>query len=125
MSSVICHYDDELQANLQETNALHPKRPWATHFEIHGTEGAIVSENLDKIGIYNDQTGEEGEHHDFTIGWFPDAFAYPMYELMVAILDGVEPDHSARKTLANIATVDAAYRSAETGQLVKSALTIT
>ena len=119
LSSLTCQYDGELQAHLQETNALHPLRPWATHFEIHGTEGCIVSENLDKISVYNDSTGAEGEHHTFGIQWFPDAFAYPMYELMLAILDGIDrPAHSAASLVPTMRTLDAAYASAASGQMV-------
>ncbi len=122
MTSVSCHYDAELQANLQETNALHPLRPWATHFEIHGTQGCIVSENLDRISIYNDETGADGEHHVFNISWFPDAFAYPMAELIQAIQEGSTPAHHAASTLPTLATVDAAYASAEQGLPVKPSL---
>ena len=43
LTSVTCAYDETLQAHLQETNALHHLRPWATHFEIHGSKGCIIS----------------------------------------------------------------------------------
>ncbi len=115
LTSVSCRYTDELQAYLQETNALHPLRPWATHFEIHGTQGCIVSENLDRISVYNDETGPEGQHHTFGIRWFPDAFIYPMAELISAVLEDRVCPHSAASTLPTLATVDAAYASAATG----------
>lgn len=45
--------------------------------------------------------------------WFPDAFAGPMAELMIALEEGREPDNSVRENLGTMALVDAAYKSIE------------
>ena len=43
--------------------------------------------------------------------WFPDAFAGPMGELLVALEEGSEPATSGRDNLETMALVDACYRS--------------
>jgi predicted dehydrogenase len=45
--------------------------------------------------------------------WFPDAFAGPMAQLLVALEQGAEPEISGRDNLGTMALVDAAYRSAK------------
>jgi len=44
--------------------------------------------------------------------WFPDAFAGPMAELLVALEEGKEPETSGRDNLHTIALVEACYRGA-------------
>lgn len=44
--------------------------------------------------------------------WFPDAFAGPMAELLIALETGSEPSMSGRDNLQTMALVDACYRSA-------------
>jgi predicted dehydrogenase len=44
--------------------------------------------------------------------WFPDAFAGPMAQLLVALEQGTEPEISGRDNLKTMALVDAAYLSA-------------
>jgi hypothetical protein len=44
--------------------------------------------------------------------WFPDAFAGPMADLLVALEEGREPPISGRENLGTMALVDACYRSA-------------
>lgn len=43
--------------------------------------------------------------------WFPDAFAGPMADLLLALEEGREPDQSGRENLGTMALVDACYRS--------------
>jgi predicted dehydrogenase len=45
--------------------------------------------------------------------WFPDAFAGPMAQLLVALEQGREPELSGRDNLGTMALVDAAYLSAK------------
>ena len=82
-------------------------------------KAASFPENLDRISIYTEETGPEGEHHQFNITWFPDAFAQTMAELIRAVAQGREASHSAASTLPTLATVDAAYASAESGMPIK------
>ena len=44
--------------------------------------------------------------------WFPDAFAGPMAQLLVALEENTEPEISARDNLKTMALVDACYVSA-------------
>ena len=43
--------------------------------------------------------------------WFPDAFAGPMAQLMIAIEENKEPELSAKDNLKTMALVDACYES--------------
>lgn len=51
--------------------------------------------------------------------WFPDAFAGPMAELLVAIETGIEPNLSGRDNLRTMALVDACYESAKTHRAIE------
>ncbi len=51
--------------------------------------------------------------------WFPDAFAGPMAQLLVALEKKAEPEISGRDNLKTMALVDACYRSAEEHRAVK------
>jgi predicted dehydrogenase len=53
--------------------------------------------------------------------WFPDAFAGPMAQLLVALERGAEPEISGRDNLGTMALVDAAYRSAREHRAVAPA----
>src|SRR5947199_9427256 len=53
--------------------------------------------------------------------WFPDAFAGPMAQLLVALERGAEPEISGRDNLGTMALVDAAYRSAKEHRAVAPA----
>ena len=53
--------------------------------------------------------------------WFPDAFAGPMADLLVALEDGKEPPISGRANLGTMALVDACYRSAKEHRAVEIA----
>jgi predicted dehydrogenase len=44
--------------------------------------------------------------------WFPDAFAGPMAQLLVALERGEEPEISGRDNLGTMALIEAGYRSA-------------
>ncbi|MDA1274711.1 MAG: Gfo/Idh/MocA family oxidoreductase [Verrucomicrobia bacterium] len=48
----------------------------------------------------------------WTESWFPDAFAGPMAQLLIALESGAQPAISGRDNLRTMALVDAAYRSA-------------
>ncbi|MFG0268074.1 MAG: Gfo/Idh/MocA family protein [Rhodopirellula sp. JB055] len=56
--------------------------------------------------------------------WFPDAFAGPMAELLVALETGVEPNLSGRDNLRTMALVDACYESAETHRAIELPTTL-
>lgn len=51
--------------------------------------------------------------------WFPDAFAGPMAELLVALEEQAEPAMSGRDNLETMALVDACYRSLEEHRAVE------
>jgi predicted dehydrogenase len=53
--------------------------------------------------------------------WFPDAFAGPMAQLLVALERGAEPEIGGRDNLHTMALVEAAYRSAEEHRAVSPA----
>ncbi len=53
--------------------------------------------------------------------WVPDSFIGPMAELMASIEEEREPNTSARDNLGTLRLVDAAYRSAASGQRVSLA----
>ncbi|MDA1192457.1 MAG: Gfo/Idh/MocA family oxidoreductase [Candidatus Poribacteria bacterium] len=53
--------------------------------------------------------------------WFPDAFAGPMAQLLVALEDGTEPEIGGRDNLKTMALVDACYRSVEEHRAVEIA----
>ena len=61
-----------------------------------------------------DHAGRDGIWHQprWNEVWFPDAFAGPMAQLLVALEQGAEPEISGRDNLGTMALVDAAYRSA-------------
>ena len=123
LSSVTCTYDEESQAHLQETNALHHLRPWATPLKYMAPR-AVSSRKIWTASASILMTGAEGEHHQFAISWFPDAFAQTMAELIRAIAENRQPSHSAASTLPTLATVDAAYASAKQGVPVQPATVI-
>ncbi|MFP6657228.1 MAG: Gfo/Idh/MocA family oxidoreductase [Pirellulales bacterium] len=51
--------------------------------------------------------------------WFPDAFAGPMAQLLVALEEGTEPEISGRDNLKTMALVEACYLSAAEHRAVK------
>jgi predicted dehydrogenase len=60
----------------------------------------------------------ESYSRTFDERWFPDAFAGPMAELLLAIEQDREPLTSGRDNLTTLALVEAAYRSADEGRRV-------
>lgn len=57
-------------------------------------------------------------HKAFEQRWIPDAFIYPMADLMLAIEEGRTPVVSGRDNLGTLRIVEAAYRSIEEGRRV-------
>lgn len=53
--------------------------------------------------------------------WFPDAFAGPMAQLLIALEQGTEPEISGRDNLFTMALVDACYKSAREKRAVEIA----
>jgi predicted dehydrogenase len=53
--------------------------------------------------------------------WFPQAFAGTMGQLMKAIETNSEPEISGHDNLRTMALIEAAYKSAETGQAARPA----
>lgn len=53
--------------------------------------------------------------------WFPDAFAGPMAELLVALENGAEPEMSGHDNLKTMRLVDACYESARTHRAIELA----
>ena len=51
--------------------------------------------------------------------WFPDAFAGPMAELLVALETGTEPEMNGEDNLKTMQLVDACYRSAKTHRAIE------
>ncbi len=80
-------------------------------FWIHGTEGTIRGSLLGKDFL---QLERDGETTDYALEgqWFVDGFAGTMAELMTAVREGREPEHSARNNLATLRLVAAARVSA-------------
>ena len=63
--------------------------------------------------------GDTGFHHpEWSSSWFPDAFAGPMAQLLVALESGKEPLISGRDNLHTMALVDAAYLSTQENRSV-------
>lgn len=90
------------------------------HYRVEGTEGLAKGE----IGWpkYPDRSPSTLDYTTIKSGqwnrprwdqvWFPDAFAGPMAELLVALETNSQPAMSGEDNLATMALVDACYRSA-------------
>jgi predicted dehydrogenase len=128
MAFSILEYDSGLRAiSLDNTFS------WVDHgieWRVEGTEGVAKG----TIGWPNYPAGSPSTI-DFTTKrqpgywfqprwseqWFPQAFAGTMGQLMKAIETGKEPELSGKDNLRTMALIEAAYKSAETGQAARPA----
>jgi predicted dehydrogenase len=84
---------------------------------VAGSEGTVEATGPDlseqSVTIYTD---DGYATPDLETTWFPDGFRGAMGELLCAIEDGREPDHSARDNLDTLELTFAAVASAEDGE---------
>lgn len=92
-----------------DVKATHPSAP----FWIHGTEGTLRGSVL--VGSDRLALDRDGEVHDLPLHgqWFVDGFAGTMGELMLAVAEDREPEHSAKHAAASVAIMLAARDSAD------------
>lgn len=93
-------------------------------YRFQGSEGFLKGEIGWPKGEHSTLDGEifgSGEFISprFTRQWFPDAFSATMGELMSSLEDGRVPSNAGDDHLMTMKLVAAAYRSAETGRLVR------
>jgi predicted dehydrogenase len=89
-----------------------PAQSGSHPFTIHGTAGIGRGSVL---GADRLELDREGQLTAFPLegSWFPDGFAGSMGELLRAVVEGGQPDNSARDGLSTLAVVLAAVVSAE------------
>jgi len=86
---------------------------------VAGTRGTLASAGVDLHKQQVTLTTEAGSMRPNLRGdWFPDGFHGTMGELLCAIEEGREPEHSARNNLDSLALSFAAVASAERGEPV-------
>lgn len=89
--------------------ASHPGCP----FWVHGTDGTVRGSILggsDRVELDRDGATTR---YPLTGQWFVDGFAGTMGELMSAVLEGRQPENSARDNLATVGLMLAAQESAQ------------
>lgn len=119
LATVVLDFDDHCHASLLENNALYPKRAYKTCFEIHGSEGCLLAEDLSKITLFNKSTSDEGIILDLSdYPQFPGGFIYTMYQLMQALASDSTAKNEAAEVLPSVDMVEKAYLSAERGEKI-------
>jgi predicted dehydrogenase len=125
-TKTILEYADGTQALIAVNHHNEHGEPYA-EFRFLGTQGMLAGTigllydyphgREDTLALYRD--GRQVRTYDFDTRWIPDAFLGPMADLMDAIETGRQPVTSGRDNLATVATVAAAYRSAEERRSVR------
>ncbi|WP_227013828.1 Gfo/Idh/MocA family protein [Paenibacillus psychroresistens] len=105
-------------------NHIAGQEDWSATYRFEGTKGIIKGTNG---ALYNYPVGREDTLSFFSKEfdpeiwfnpqlegrWFPDAFLGTMGELMIALEEGCEPEHSVQDNLFTLQTLFAAIRSIE------------
>ena len=121
----ILEYDSGLRAAGWDDVWAGPAREGAAadlgiRWRVEGTEGlargtigwpAYPRREPSTLDFTSVRRGDQWVRPRWPEAWFPDAFAGPMAELLVALEDGTEPPMSGRDNLETMALVDACYRS--------------
>jgi predicted dehydrogenase len=93
---------------------VHATKPGCP-FWIHGTEGTIRGSILGGSDRVQLDRSEGVTNYPLEGQWFVDGFAGAMGELMCAIAEDREPEHSARDNIATLRLIGAARDSVEHG----------
>jgi predicted dehydrogenase len=125
-TKTILEYADGTQALIAVNHHNEHGDPYA-EFRFLGTRGTLAGTigllydypdgRVDTLSLF--RQGREVRAYEFDTRWIPDAFLGPMSDLMDAIETGRQPFTSGRDNLATVATVAAAYRSAEERRSVR------
>ena len=135
----ILEYDDGPRASAWDDVWTGPAREGAAsdmyiNWRVDGTEGLAkgtigwpyypipTPSTLDFTSV---QLGDDWQRPRWPEVWFPDAFAGPMAQLLVALEQHTEPEISGRDNLHTMALVDACYRSAKEHRVVELAEMLT
>ena len=131
----ILEYENGLRASAWDDVWTGPAREGAApdnyiNWRVEGTEGLAKgtigwpeypTPTPSTLDYTTRQGGETWQQPRWPEVWFPDAFAGPMAQLLVALEQGTEPEISGRDNLYTMALVDACYLSAKEHRAVEIA----
>lgn len=94
-----------------------------TRFRLEGTQGSLLASAAPleehTLDLYSRELGGWWLRQRLEGRWFPEGFIGTMGELLRAVAEDDEPDHSGRRNLATVASYLAAARSAALGRPVE------
>ena len=105
---------DGAHAMVRVVGDVHASQPGCP-FWIHGTEGTVRGSILGGSDMVQLDRGGGVTSYPLEGQWFVDGFAGAMGELMCAIAEDREPEHSARDNVATLSLIEAARDSVEQG----------
>lgn len=106
--------EDGAHGMIRVVGDVHATKPGCP-FWIHGTEGTIRGSILGGSDRVQLDRSEGVTNYPLEGQWFVDGFAGAMGELMCAIAEDREPEHSARDNIATLRLIGAARDSVEHG----------
>jgi predicted dehydrogenase len=121
-------YPGDLRA-VMHANHENPAGDNEARFRIDGSDGSIRGTlglldgyphgRTDTLELWSRILPTDGwVPYPVTRRWVPDAFLCPVRSLLRSVVEGGEPETSARDNLRTIRVIEALYRSGETGQVV-------
>jgi len=118
---LILRYASGQTVLVQENGAYYGQGEHHITLEFHGEKGwAGIAPG--KYGTISRRTPDTGPTHEQILTpyrWFPEAFGLAMHHFQFALKTGQKPLCSAANNLQLIAILEAAYRSAESGESVR------